>query len=76
MLIGMLKLIKSNYKRLIWETIVLVAVSFLFGSVGAIVLGTRFLGIMMLSYSGGFIGALVGGALWALNIERKEAANV
>ena len=71
----MLKLIKSNYKRLIWETIVLVAVSFLFGSVGAIVLGTRFLGIMMLSYSGGFVGALVGGALWALNIERKEAAN-
>ena len=72
----MLKLIKSNYKRLIWETIVLVAVSFLFGSVGAIVLGTRFLGIMMLSYSGGFIGALVGGALWALNIERKETASV
>ena len=72
----MLKLIKSNYKRLIWETIVLVAVSFLFGSVGAIVLGTRFLGIMMLSYTGGFVGALAGDALWALNIERKEAANV
>ena len=72
----MLKLIKSNYNRLIWEMIVLVAVRFLFGSVGAIVLGTRFLGIMMLSYSGGFVGALVGGALWALNIERKEAASV
>ena len=71
----MLKLIKSNYKRLIWEMIVLVAVSFLFGSVGAIVLGTRFLGTMMLSYSGGFIGALTGVALWALNIERKEADN-
>ena len=72
----MLKLIKSNYKRLFWEMIVLVAVSFLFGSVGAIALGTRFLGIMMLSYSGGFVGALVGGALWALNIERKETASV
>ena len=71
----MLKLIKSNYKRIIWETIVLVAVSLLFGSVGAIALGTRFLGIMMLSYSGGFIGALVGCVLWALNIERKEADN-